>query len=155
NQAHTLIVSARLPRDKTLVQANSQMAAIGKQFVQEHPQQLGSDDRLRVTFMQERMTRGARPALLILMGAVGLVLLIACANVANLLLARATARQKEIAIRAAIGGGRARIVRQLLTETALLAVIGGICGLLLGSWGVRALLRGIPSDLPRIQEIAA
>ena len=61
NQAHTLIVSARLPRDKTLVQANSQMAAIGKQFVQEHPQQLGSDDRLRVTFMQERMTRGARP----------------------------------------------------------------------------------------------
>jgi predicted permease len=154
NQAHTLTVSGRLPGGKTLAGANSQMAAVGKQYVQAHPEQLGNDDKLQVTPMQQQMTGGVRPALLILLGAVGLVLLIACANVANLLLARAAGRQREIAIRAAIGAGRGKIVRQLLTESLLLALTGGVLGLALGSWGVRALLALTPGDLPRVEEMA-
>ena len=155
NQAHILMVSGRLPSGATLAQANSQMSLIGKRYVQTHAGQLGNDDKIQVTLMQQVITGDVRPALLILLGAVGLLLLIACANVANLLLARAAGRQKEIAIRAAIGAGRGRIVRQLLTESLLLALIGGVLGLALGSWGVRALLTLTPGDLPRVNEMAA
>jgi len=155
NQAHILTVLGRLPENATLAQATSQMALIGKRYIQTHPQQLGNDENIRVTPVQQNLTRDVRPPLLVLLGAVALVLLIACVNVANLLLARATGRQKEIAIRAAIGAGRGRIARQLLAECLLLALSGGGLGLALGSWGVRGLLLVAPSNLPRIQEMKA
>lgn len=155
DEAHVLVVAARLPPSGTLPEANSWAAALGKRYVETHPHQLGRDEKVEVTLMQQQMTGDVRPALLLLMGAVGLVLLIACANVANLLLARSTGRQKEIAIRAAIGAGRGRIVRQLLTESLLLAFAAGALGLVIGSLGVRVLLALAPSDLPRIQEMSS
>jgi len=155
NQAHTLIVSGRIPHGKTLAEANSQMAMVGKQYVQAHSEQIGGDDKLRVAPMQEDMTGDVRPALLILLSAVGLVLLIACANVANLLLARAAGQQKGVAIRVAMGAGRGRIVRQFLTESLLLSLAGGAVGLVVASWGVRALLILTPGDLPRVEEMGA
>ena len=155
NQAHTLAVLGRLPENTTLAQATAQMAVIGKRYVQTHPQQLGNDEDIRVTPVEQNLTGDVRSPLLVLLGAVALVLLIACVNVANLLLARATGRQKEIAIRAAIGAGRGRIARQLLAECLLLALTGGGLGLALGSWGVRGLLLVAPQNLPRIQEMKA
>jgi putative ABC transport system permease protein len=154
DQAHTLMVSGRLPRGTTLAQANSWMTIIGKRYVQTHPDQLRGDDKLEVNPMQEQMAGDVRPALLILLGAVGLVLLIACANVANLWLARALDRQKEMAIRSSVGAGRGRIVLQLLTECMLLSLAGGALGLTLGSWGVHVLLAFAPATLPRVDEIA-
>ena len=152
NQAHILMVSGRLPRGSTLGQANAEMRVIGKRYVETHPQ-LGADENLEVTPLQQRMTKDVRAPLFILLGAVGLVLLIACANVANLLLARATGRHREMVVRAVIGASRGRIARQLLTESLMLGLAGGILGLAIGSWGVRGLLLMAPANLPRIQEI--
>lgn len=104
--------------------------------------------------LQEEVVGDVRPALLVLLGAVGFVLLIACANVGNLLLARAEARQKEIAIRTALGAGRGRLVRQFLTESLVLAFIGSVVGLVAATWGLRALLAVHPDSIPRVAEIS-
>ncbi len=152
NQAHILMVSGRLPSGMMLTQANAEMRVIGKRYIETHPQ-LGADENLQVTPVQQRMTKDVRAPLFILLGAVGLVLLIACANVANLLLARATGRHKEMVVRAVIGAGRGRIARQLLTESLMLGLAGGVLGLAIGSWGVRGLLLMAPTNLPRIQEM--
>lgn len=155
NQAHILTVAARLPPNMTLARANATMGAIGKRYVKTHPLTLGGDDDLHVVPMQQALTGEVRAALLTLWGTVVLVLLMACANVASLLLAKAAARQKEIAVRSALGAPRGRMVRQLLTESLILAVAGAFFGLVIGAWGVRALLALEPSALPRTQDIAS
>ena len=150
DQAHYFTAAARLKPGVTLARANAQMQAAAEQFRARFPQQLGPKGSFGVQLMQERLVRNVRTSLLVLVGAVSFVLLIACANVANLLLVRATARKREIAIRAAMGAGRGRIVRQLLTENVMLSAVGGTLGLALGMNGIRALLAVNPGNIPRI-----
>lgn len=150
DQAHYFSAAARLKPGVTLAMANAQLHLAAEQFHRMYPSGLGTRDDFAVQPLQERMVGDVRPSLLILTGAVGLVLLIACTNVASLLLTRATGRKREIAIRAALGAGRGRIVRQLLTESVLLSVIAGALGLMLGMWSVHALLAMNPGDVPRI-----
>ena len=150
DQAHYFTAAARLKPGVTLAMANTQMQAAARQFSARFPDQLGPQGGFGVQLLQERMVRNVRTSLLVLVGAVSFVLLIACANVANLLLVRATARKREIAIRAAMGAGRGRIVRQLLTENVLLSAVGGVLGLGLGITGIRALLAVNPGNIPRI-----
>jgi putative ABC transport system permease protein len=144
---HGLDVIARLKDGVTLPQAQSEMTTIAKRIEEQNPV---SNDGLgvNVTSLHENLSGNYRDALLILLGVVGCVLLVACVNVANLMLARATARQKEFALRAALGAGRWRIMRQLLVESLLLAIIGGALGFVLSIWALRLLLAAIPIDLP-------
>ena len=139
-------VLARLRPGVTLEQAKAEMDALSEQLGAEHPEMTGWGTYL--AFAEQEANGFLRPALLILFGAVGFVLLIACANVANLLLARASDRQREIAVRAATGASRSRLVRQLLTESLMLAVGGGVAGLALGYLGIEALRQIVPAEIP-------
>jgi predicted permease len=134
----------------TVAQANAELAALSSEYLREYPK--GWDPHPRVGPLRDSIIGDARNSLLMMLGAVALVLLISCANVANLLLVRATVRKRELAIRSALGAGRARIVRQLLTESVLLSLAGGILGMALGFVGMRALLAVSPAGLPRIGE---
>jgi putative ABC transport system permease protein len=150
--AHFLTCIARLKPGVTLAQAQAGMDVIASSLSKQYPD---SNKYMSVdlSLEQERLTGSIRPALLVMMIAVGLVLLIACVNVANLLLARATTRGREIAIRTAMGAGRSRVVRQLLTESLLLAIVAGVLGAALALWGSDVLVRLSPENLPRVGEI--
>ena len=144
---------ARLKPGMTLDQTSRDLAAFAGQLKQQYPNQFSPDWTLAALTMSEQKTGNIRPALLILLGAVGFVLLIACANVANLMLARAAARHKEVAIRTALGAGRLALVRQLLAESLLLSAIGGALGLSLAYGSVRALVAMNPGNIPGIQDL--
>jgi putative ABC transport system permease protein len=155
DQANYLVCAARLRPGVTLEKANAALRIAAEEFRRKFPGWMDEHESVAARPLRDAVVHDVRLALLILLGAVACVLLIACANVANLLLARATLRKREIALRAALGAGRRRIISQLLTESVLLSLGGGALGLLLGYLGVRALLAINPGDIPRIGEHAA
>lgn len=143
-------VIARLKPGVTLEMANAELQLASEEFRRSFPNIMGPRDNFRAQPFGDAIVSDVRSSLLVLAGAVSFVLLIACANFANLLLVRGTGRKREIAVRAAMGAGRGRIIRQLLTESAALSLVGGALGLVLGLAGVRALLAVNPGDIPRI-----
>ena len=150
DQAHYFGVIARLKSGVTVPMANAQLKLAADQYRSTYPGTLGPNDGFGVVLWQELMVRDTRSSLYVLLGAVGLVLLIACANVANLLLIRATGRKRELATRSALGAGRWHIIRQLLTESLVISLTGGTLGLILGFAGVRFLLAINPGSIPRL-----
>ena len=146
-----LQIVGRRKADVTVPQAQQDLTRVNAAILAAAPGQKGYG--VYVEDYREHLVGQVRPAILILLGAVACVLLIACTNVANLLVARGAARQREMALRAAIGAGRGRLVRQLLTESLLIATLGGAAGALIGWLGLRALLAAAPADLPRLQSI--
>jgi predicted permease len=146
----SLIAAGRLRQGVAVPLAQAQARVAGEAFRRRHPHVAGPNDTFTIAPFQEALVQRSRSSLLMLMGAVAFVLLIACANVANLALIRAAVRKRDIAIRAAMGGSRWQIVRPLLTESLVLASLGGGLGLVLGTVGIRALLAMNPSGLPRI-----
>jgi predicted permease len=149
-QGHFFMAAGRLKPGVTAASANEQLQTAAKDFRQKYPDALPPEAGFSSWTLEDVVVGNVRSSLLVLMGAVIFVLLIACANVANLLMVHATARKREIAIRAAIGAGRGRIIRQLLTESVTLAMIGGAFGLAIGVAGIRALLAVNPGNIPRI-----
>lgn len=150
NQGHIYYVAGRLRPDASRESAQAELAVIADQFRAAHSDIMDKSESVAVVPLRVAIGGEVRFALLILAGAVAFVLLIACGNVAGLLLARATGRQREIAIRTAVGASRGRIIRQLLTESMLLGLAGGVAGLILGGIGVRMLLALSPGNIPRI-----
>ena len=148
--SHNYLVYGRLKPDTTLAQANTEMGVIAQRMGQTDEHYKGSG--AEVYSLQEIMVGDSRTVLLVLLGSVGFVLLIGCVNIANLSLARSAARTREFAIRAALGAGRGRMIRQLLIESLLLAVLGGAAGTLLAGFGLQALAHFSPPDLPRVWE---
>ncbi|MEZ5318750.1 MAG: ABC transporter permease [Vicinamibacterales bacterium] len=155
DQGHYFTAAARLKDGVTLEQAQAKLAASAEQYRAKFPQALQANNAFTVEPVRDVLVRNVRTSLWVLTAAVGFVLLIACANVANLLLARATGRTREIAVRAAIGGSRGRLLRQMLTESVVLASIGGLLGLAVGVLGIRALLSVNTAGLPRVGENGA
>jgi putative ABC transport system permease protein len=149
-QGHFFAAVGRLKDEISLESANAQLLPAANEFRETYPGALPPQGGFGAERLREILVRNVRSSLWILVGAVSFVLLIACANVANLLLVRATARQREIAIRSAIGAARGRITRQLLTESLVLSLLGGALGLVLGVVGIRALLALNPGNIPRI-----
>jgi predicted permease len=150
DQGHYFQSAGRLKAGVTLEQAQAKLQLSAKDYTTKFPNALGQNGAFSVEPVGQVMVKNVRQSLFVLAGAVGFVLLIACANVANLLLVRATGRKREVAIRAALGGSRGRIIAQVLTESLVLSIFGGVLGLALGTLGIRALLSVNTAGLPRV-----